>query len=104
MPYTILILERRIEMALTGYPNEVAGEFKEKEFGNWFHFSPAHDDTPFPGFDRMVWVGHDEIRWAKVNKTFVSIVVDEGEEAGVPIVERWELVGRKVNFYPGAAA
>ena len=72
----------------------VLGEFVEKEFGNYFHYSEnTHCFLDFhKDFPHLVWVGglDQQYRYAIVKKTVAYIAVDE-DDCGNPIVEKWDL-------------
>ena len=72
----------------------VLGEFVEKDFGNYFHYSENnhcfldfHKDYP-----HIVWVGGigQQYRYANVKKTVAYICVDENAD-GTPVIEKWQL-------------
>ena len=75
---------------------KVLGEFVEKDFANYFHYSENnhcfldfHKDYP-----HIVWVGDGQYRYAEVKKTVAYIVTDE-DECGLPVVEKWFIKNRK---------
>lgn len=82
-------------MALAPFSVEpVLGEFTEKDFGNYFHYS-VNDDMDMPDFAKYphkVWVGGlgQQYRYGLVKKTVAYICVDE-DEFGLPVVEKWYL-------------
>ena len=75
----------------------LVGHFYEKEFNNFFEFS-RNDDSYLAEYPHKVWVttpieGIDHgFRYAKVLKTVLYIVTDEGVN-GEPIVEKWNIKG-----------
>lgn len=78
----------------------VLGEFTEKEFGNYFHYS-VNDDMDMPDFAKYphkVWVGgiDQQYRYAEVKKTVAYIVTDE-DEYGKPVVEKW-LIKKNIAY------
>lgn len=74
-----------------GY-KRILGSFIEKECGHHFEFSRPRDGeiTPWADYPVKVWVGDGNFRWARVLKTVVHIVVDEGAD-GQPVADRWEI-------------
>jgi len=71
---------------------KVAGQFTEREFGNWFEYDARSDNPDYP---HRVWVttpreGIDSgWRYARVLKTVAHIVIDEDENGLV--VEKWSI-------------
>ena len=71
----------------------VLGEFVEKEFGNYFHYSENPDSfVDCEDFPHVVWVGGigQQYRYAIVKKTVAYVCVDE-DEFGLPVLEKWDL-------------
>jgi hypothetical protein len=75
----------------------VLGEFTEKEFGNYFHYS-ENDEPEFSEYPHKVWVGgiDQQYRYAEVKKTVAYIVTDE-DEYGKPVVEKW-LIKKNIAY------
>jgi len=72
----------------------VVGGFREKEFGHFFHFTDAVN-SPFDGFNHVIFVGDDNHRrFAKVLKT-VAYVVTDIDDDGEPVVQKWEIKDHK---------
>ena len=76
------------------------GEFVEKEFGHYFHYS-VNDDMDMPDFAKYphkVWVGgiDHQYRYAEVKKTVAYIVTDE-DEYGKPVIEKW-LIKKNIAY------
>lgn len=70
----------------------IQGQFVEVEHGLTFEFGvPADGFLPFAdqGFDKVIYLGRNETRFAKVLKTVAYVVVDEAED-GAPVVEKWK--------------
>jgi hypothetical protein len=83
----------------------ILGGFYEKERGNWFEFSHNNDDFDFARpYPHKIWVttpreGIDSgYRYGTVKKTVVYIVVDE-DDAGKPVIEKWELKQNSLREY-----
>ena len=80
----------------------VLGEFTEKEFGNYFHYSvneKYNSGKTFGGrFPHLVWVGGlgQQYRYAEVKKTVAYVVVDE-DEYGSPVIEKW-LIKKNIAY------
>jgi len=75
----------------------VLGEFTEKEFGNYFHYSENLDRKEgceeWCCFPHLVWVGGCsgfQYRYATVKKTVAYVVTDENDD-GSPVIEKWFL-------------
>ena len=74
----------------------VLGEFTEKEFGNYFHYSENPDRKEgceeWCCYPHLVWVGglDFQYRYAKVKKTVAYVVTDENDD-GSPVIEKWFL-------------
>jgi len=67
----------------------VLGTFREKEFGHYFEYAERTDalfpDGFHPEMPHVVFVGHGEVRLAKVLKTVLTMLVDEDE------FEKWTI-------------
>ena len=80
----------------------VLGEFTEKEFGNYFHYSENPDRKEgrkdWCCFPHLVWVGglDFQYRYAKVKKTVAYVVTGE-DGYGNPVIEKWFLK-KKVEY------
>lgn len=76
----------------------VHGCFKHVN-GNLFEFSNRSEDDMkglWPSYDKIIYVGHDQKRYAYLIKTVAYVIVDEGEN-NKPIVEKWKI--RNVKNY-----
>ncbi len=90
-------------MAFASYTNAdrgnlsaVLGQFKEKDYGNWFEFTNRNaidKESYAPEYPHRVFVGVDnthldDTRIARVLKTVAYVVVDI-DMNGEPVVEKW---------------
>ena len=91
-------------MAYLTYTKDPIGRFIEKDTGNVFEYSL--NDEPLNShlgedFLHKVWVNSGQIggdtgwRFATVQKTVVTIVVDE-DEFGLPVTEKWYIKGHNL--------
>ena len=69
----------------------ILGAFDENGRGNTFEYCERrkHLDI-FPEFPHQIAVGYREMRYAKVLKTVVYVVVDENAD-GSPVVQKWPI-------------
>lgn len=84
----------------------ICGLFKEKDCGNYFEYRKSEGN--FAGMPHEIFVGDgstngNQIRYGRVLKTVVYIVVDE-DEYGAPVIEKWKVkpiwarIARGANF------
>jgi len=94
-------------MAFAPYTNDrrvigedpaVLGQFREKDYGQFFEFAERLDYPIFPDFPHQIFVGLGEVRYALVKKTVAYVVVNE-DEYGVPVVEKWQIKNLKEYNY-----
>jgi|DEB0MinimDraft_4_1074332.scaffolds.fasta_scaffold129381_3 hypothetical protein len=69
----------------------VLGCFREKEFDHLFEFTDAVN-SPFDGFNHVIFVGDNQRRFAKVLKTVAYVVCDVD---GEPVVQKWKIKEHK---------
>ena len=73
----------------TADQGEVLGCFREKDHGLTFEYAKRTDalfpDDFRPEFPHVVFVGHGEVRLAKVLKTVLTMLVDEDD------VQKWQI-------------
>lgn len=78
-------------MGYAPFNHPVSGQFKEKDFGNHFEFIEEVDDWGRAiGATHTVYVGHDQVRYARILKTVAYICVDEDENCQ-PVWEKWNI-------------
>lgn len=75
----------------------VRGCFRNAETNAFFEFSTCPVTEQWAGgeFDMKVWMSDGSFRVAKVMKTRVKVVVDEGDNG--PVVETW-LTKQRMNY------
>lgn len=74
---------------------ELGGQFKEKEYGNFFEFRPTQNPWAIEnGLEFEIAVGPDynnlQVRFAKILKTVAYVAVDE-DANGKPVFQKWEI-------------
>ena len=73
----------------TADQGKVLGCFREKDHGLTFEYAERTDalfpDYLCPEFPHVVFVGHGEVRLAKVLKTVLTMLVDEDD------VQKWQI-------------
>ena len=73
----------------TADQGKVLGCFREKDHGQTFEYAERTDalflDDFRPEFPHVVFVGHGEVRLAKVLKTVLTMLVDEDD------VQKWQI-------------
>lgn len=74
----------------------IRGCFRSTESNVFFEFSACPVEEQWAGgeFDMKVWVSDGTYRVARVMKTRVKVVVDEGPD-GSPVVETWVVKQRQ---------
>lgn len=94
-------------MAFAPYTNDrrvigedpaVLGQFREKDYGQFFEFAERLDYPIFPDFPHQIFVGLGEVRYGLVKKTVAYVVVD-ADEYGAPVVEKWQIKNHREYDY-----
>jgi len=69
---------------------KVAGEFREMNFKNVFHYSKPEENevVPWPEYSHKLWINSDHFLWCNVKKTVAHVVADEADD-GSPVVDKW---------------
>ena len=79
----------------------LVGQFKEKSAGKTHEYSLVEDKDKFREwggdwfmYRHKLWT-MDGYRYALIKKTVAYIVVDE-DDAGLPVIEKWDISNHKV--------
>ena len=78
-------------MAIAPVGKPVSGEFREKEFKNYFEFIDRVDEWGTRiGATHTIYLTHGNERYARVLKTVAYVCIDEND-FGEPVWEKWQI-------------
>jgi len=69
---------------------KMSGEFRERDFKQYFTYSEALEGEfiPWPAYPQKIWIQPDHFLWGKVAKTVAYLATDENAD-GTPYIDKW---------------